>query len=267
MWPERPIRQFPFLRFQPRSAPPQRTPQLLVPLLVYSGDWAHQRYPLFIHCLAFIAISVIQMKLCKSAIYKHFKLLPSILIKKGVVKYKFICKTNPYISFWKFSIDWLIFFLSNEDPVTCVCHNHSTSNLNLHIERCSGKLAPAAQHISKFAHRSTYNKAKFHYLITLWVSQCHHCYRWHLHQSRGRLGAWVSRGNQPLVAITSSVSTYLLLWLTILAPVTVWRRLPPSAPSTDVPVMSTYVCVFWTLPPPSVWRIVRLEDEVIMTSS
>ena len=114
------------------------------------------------------------MKLCKSAVYKHFKLLPSILIKKGVVKYKFICKTNAYISFWKISIDWLIFFLSNEDPVTCVCHNHSTSNLNCHIKRCSGKLAPAAQHISKFAHRSTYNKAKFRYLITLWVSQCHH---------------------------------------------------------------------------------------------
>ena len=27
--------------FQPRSAPPQWTPQLLVPLLAYSGDWAH----------------------------------------------------------------------------------------------------------------------------------------------------------------------------------------------------------------------------------
>ena len=44
MWPERPIRQSAFPRFQSRSAPPQWTPQLLVPLLAYSGDWVHQCY-------------------------------------------------------------------------------------------------------------------------------------------------------------------------------------------------------------------------------
>ena len=93
------------------------------------------------------------------------------------------------------------------------------------------------------------------------------CHRWHLHQSRGRLGAWVSRGNQPLAVIIGSVSTYLLLWLMTLVPVIVCRHLPPLAPSIDVPVTSTYVCVFWMLPPPSVWRVVRLEDKVIMTSS
>ena len=83
-------------------------------------------------------------------------------------------------------------------------------------------------------------------------TSCHTCHRWHLHQSRGRLGAWVSRGNQPLVVIIGSVSTYLLLWLMTLVPVTVCRHLLPSAPSVDVPVTSTYVCVFWTLLPPSI---------------
>ena len=78
------------------------------------------------------------------------------------------------------------------------------------------------------------------------------CHRWHLHQSRGRLGAWVSRGNQPLAMIIGSASTYLLLWLMTLVPVIVCRHLPPLAPSVDVPVTSTYVCVFWTLLPPSV---------------
>ena len=78
------------------------------------------------------------------------------------------------------------------------------------------------------------------------------CYRRHLHQSRGRLGAWVSRGNRPLVAIIGSVSTYLLLWLITLVPVIVCRHLPPSAPSVDVPMTSIYVCVFWTLLPPSI---------------
>ena len=78
------------------------------------------------------------------------------------------------------------------------------------------------------------------------------CHRWHLHQSRGRLGARVSRGKQPLVVIIGSVSTYLLLWLMTPVPVIVCRHLPPSAPSADVPVTSTYACVFWTLLPPSI---------------
>ena len=81
------------------------------------------------------------------------------------------------------------------------------------------------------------------------VEACHH---WHLHQSRGRLGAWVSRGNQPLVVIIGSVSTYLHLWLMTLVPVIACHHLPPLAPSVDVPVTSTYVCVFWTLLPPSI---------------
>jgi hypothetical protein len=78
------------------------------------------------------------------------------------------------------------------------------------------------------------------------------CHRWHLHQSRGRLGAWVSCGNQPLGAIIGSVSTYLLLWLITLVLAIVCCHLPPSAPSIDVPVTSTYICVFWTLLPPSI---------------
>ena len=78
------------------------------------------------------------------------------------------------------------------------------------------------------------------------------CHRRHLHQSRGRLGVWVSCGNRPLVVIIGSVSTYLLLWLMTLVPAIVCHHLPPSAPSVDVPVTSTYVCVFWTLLPPSI---------------
>ena len=93
------------------------------------------------------------------------------------------------------------------------------------------------------------------------------CHRWHLYQSREQLGTWVSRGNWPLVVITSSVSTYLPLSLMTPALVTVCRHPPLLAPSVDVPVTSPYVCVFWMLLPPSIWRVVRLGDEVIMTSS
>jgi hypothetical protein len=62
---------------------------------------------------------------------------------------------------------------STLDPVTRVRHDRSTSNLNRHVEKCSGKLAPAGQRINDFAHGSTYSKAEFRYLITLWVSLCH----------------------------------------------------------------------------------------------
>ena len=76
------------------------------------------------------------------------------------------------------------------------------------------------------------------------------CYRRHLHQSRGRLGAWVSRGNRPQKETLGSVSMYPLVLLTSLAAVIVCRPLPPSPLFDDVPVTSTYVCVFWTLVSP-----------------
>jgi hypothetical protein len=114
------------------------------------------------------------MKSWKSTVYTHFNSPPVILVEKGIVKYKFTCKTNPYVSWLMFfSINVLIPFLRNLDPVTRVRHDRSTSNLNRHVEKCSAKLAPSGQRINEFAHGSTYNKAEFRYLITLWVSQCH----------------------------------------------------------------------------------------------
>ena len=76
------------------------------------------------------------------------------------------------------------------------------------------------------------------------------CYRRHLHQSRGRLGAWVSRGNRPQKETLGSVSMYPLMLVIRLVDVIVRRLLPPSPPLDDVPVTSTYVCVFWTLVSP-----------------
>jgi ATP-dependent DNA helicase PIF1 len=76
------------------------------------------------------------------------------------------------------------------------------------------------------------------------------CYRRHLHQSRGRLGAWVSRGNRPQKETLGSVSMYPLVLLTSLVAVTVCRPLPPSPLFDDVPMTSTYVRVFWTLVSP-----------------
>jgi hypothetical protein len=76
------------------------------------------------------------------------------------------------------------------------------------------------------------------------------CYRRHLHQSRGRLGAWVSRGNRPQKETLGSVSMYPLVLVTRLAAVTVCRPLPRSPLFDDVPMTSTYVRVFWTLVSP-----------------
>lgn len=101
-------------------------------------------------------VLAVQMTSWKSEVYDHFNSPPVIFVEKGIVKYKFVCKTNPTI-----------------DPVTRVRHDRSTSNLNRHVERCSSRLAPAGQRINEFAHGSTYSKAELRYLITLWVSSCH----------------------------------------------------------------------------------------------
>ena len=73
------------------------------------------------------------------------------------------------------------------------------------------------------------------------------CYRRHLHQSRGQLGVWVSRGNRPQKETLGSVSMYPLVLVTCLVDVIVCAPLSPLLPLDDVPVTSTYVCVFWTL--------------------
>jgi hypothetical protein len=78
----------------------------------------------------------------------------------------------------------------------------------------------------------------------------HHCYRRHLHQSRGRLGAWVSRGNRPQKETLGSVSMYPPVLVTRLVDVIVCAPLPPLLPLDDAPMTSTYVCVFWTLVSP-----------------
>jgi hypothetical protein len=110
----------------------------------------------------------------KSEVYDHFNSPPVIFVEKGIVKYKFVCKTNPYVSFLNCSvIGSFTLFLRTIDPVTRVRHDRSTSNLNRHVERCSSRLAPAGQRINEFAHGSTYSKAELRYLITLWVSSCH----------------------------------------------------------------------------------------------
>jgi hypothetical protein len=77
-----------------------------------------------------------------------------------------------------------------------------------------------------------------------------YCYRRHLHQSRGRLGAWVSRGNRPQKETLGSVSMYPPVLLTHLVAVIACHPPLPSSLFDDVPMTSTYVRVFWTLVSP-----------------
>ena len=79
------------------------------------------------------------------------------------------------------------------------------------------------------------------------VSPSPGCYRRHQHQSRGRLGAWVSRGNRPQKETLGSVSMYPLVLLTSLVAVTVCHPPLPSLLFYDMPMTSTYICMFWTL--------------------
>jgi hypothetical protein len=63
--------------------------------------------------------------------------------------------------------------IRSTDPDIRSCSDVSMLNLKCHVSHCDGQLAPPGGCINKFAHGSTYNKAKFCYLATLWVSQCH----------------------------------------------------------------------------------------------
>jgi hypothetical protein len=63
--------------------------------------------------------------------------------------------------------------IRSSDPVIRARNDVSTSNLKRHVSRCDGQLAPPGGRVDEFAHGSTYNKAEFQYLATLWVSQCH----------------------------------------------------------------------------------------------
>lgn len=73
----------------------------------------------------------------------------------------------PFVLFYLFHIS-----IRSCNPVIHACNNVSTSNLKHHISRCDGQVAPGG-HINEFAHGLTYNKAEFHYLATLQVSQFH----------------------------------------------------------------------------------------------
>lgn len=68
------------------------------------------------------------------------------------------------------------YYSPNSSAVTRVRWDTSTGNLNRHTEACNAKVAPAGQGIKDYAHGSTYSKAKFRYLCTLWVARNHRPY-------------------------------------------------------------------------------------------
>jgi hypothetical protein len=49
----------------------------------------------------------------------------------------------------------------------------STTNLLRHVKSCEGQVVDASKSIANYAHGSMYSKAELHYLVSLWVFQCH----------------------------------------------------------------------------------------------
>ena len=49
----------------------------------------------------------------------------------------------------------------------------STMNLLHHIKSCEDQVVEASKSIANYAHGSMYSKAELHYLVSLWVFQCH----------------------------------------------------------------------------------------------
>ncbi|THH18573.1 hypothetical protein EUX98_g8934, partial [Antrodiella citrinella] len=105
-----------------------------------------------------------QMKKWTSAAYKHFH-EPEIVhtFHKGeeVVQYKFMCKVDDSSS--------------TIQSVMRVCWDDSTSNLRRHIRICDEKCGAKTgqSNITDFAQGSTYSKAEFRFVISLWIARRH----------------------------------------------------------------------------------------------
>ena len=53
------------------------------------------------------------------------------------------------------------------------CEEDSTTNLICHVKSCEGQVVNLSNSIANYMQGSTYNKAKFRYLISCWVFECH----------------------------------------------------------------------------------------------
>ncbi|TDL13119.1 hypothetical protein BD410DRAFT_735688, partial [Rickenella mellea] len=94
----------------------------------------------------------------RSKVYQHFKSPPTIIEVNGEVRYRFICaKKN----------------ISESIGVTRVRHDTSTSNLKRHVDECSPDNAPATSLLKKFLGGATYDKAKFRFLMAIWIARRH----------------------------------------------------------------------------------------------
>ncbi|RPD52702.1 hypothetical protein L226DRAFT_438307, partial [Lentinus tigrinus ALCF2SS1-7] len=90
-----------------------------------------------------------------SEVYTHFTMPPEIIEEDGIIKYRFYCLRHP------------------SDYVTRSRTDSSMSNLNGHVDICDPVPVGGQHSITQFASGSTYNKAKFRYLTTTWVTSCY----------------------------------------------------------------------------------------------
>ncbi|TDL15707.1 hypothetical protein BD410DRAFT_732286 [Rickenella mellea] len=96
----------------------------------------------------------------QSDVYNHFKSPPKIIEVDGEVRYKFICAKENNTSESIF--------------VTRARHDNSTSNLKRHVDECSPDDARATKILKDFLGGSTYNKAKFRFMMAIWIARRHH---------------------------------------------------------------------------------------------
>lgn len=112
-----------------------------------------------------------------SDVYKHFEKAQLVEEPGKEPYYKFVCKAK-YVLFNApcGSLILPLPYSPNAVPLTRVRWDTSTGNLNRHLNQCKAKVAPAGQGINDFAHGSTYSKAKFRLLCSLWVARHHRPY-------------------------------------------------------------------------------------------
>lgn len=114
------------------------------------------------------------MERWSSDAYGHFNMPPGDLLRRrrGQVQ---ILVPSVRLLYYSVRVHLADESLHSHPKKSCtrVRTDPSTMNLNKHINKCDPPIVTGQGSIAQYAAGSTYNKAEFRYLTTVWVTHCH----------------------------------------------------------------------------------------------
>src|SRR5437016_4320701 len=112
-----------------------------------------------------------QMATWTSDVYTHFRMPPTISVRRGIVVYTYTCIA--YVVFL-FLTSLYTEFISYSHPSITVSrarHDESTGNLKRHVTNCIPTDSSQTRAMAIYASGSTYTSSSHRMKIALWVSK------------------------------------------------------------------------------------------------